>query len=69
MFGIPVATDMASGVKVNHFVIIYLASKLYKILKVALPTAISLISTKKCNKIISHTRRFAFFLIHSESKG
>jgi hypothetical protein len=36
----------------NHRVIITLGRQLYKIPEVALPTAISLISVKKCSKVI-----------------
>jgi len=50
-------------------VIITLGNKLYKISKVAPPTTISLISAKKCSKIISQTRKFVFLSIHSQSKG
>lgn len=50
-------------------VIITLGSKLYRIPKVVPPTTISLISSKQCSKIISHTEKFVFFLIHSQSKG
>jgi len=45
-------------------VIITLGNKLYRILEVAPPTAISLITTKKCNKLISKTRKFVFLMIH-----
>jgi hypothetical protein len=38
-------------------------NKLYKILEVAKPTAISLISAKKCSKIISQTGKFVFLMI------
>jgi hypothetical protein len=49
-------------------VIITLGRKLYMIPKVAPPTAISLISTKKCSKVISQTMKFVFFVIHAHSK-
>jgi hypothetical protein len=49
-------------------VIITLGKQFYKIPEVASPTAISLISTKKCSKFISHTRKFVFFVIHAHSK-
>ena len=52
-----------------HGVIVTLGNKLYKILEVALPNTTFLSSTKKCNKIISQTRKFIFFLVHSQSKG
>ena len=47
---------------------ITLGNKLYRITKVAPLTAISLVSTKKCSKIISQTGRFVFILILSQSK-
>jgi hypothetical protein len=49
-------------------VIITLGRQLYKILEVAPPTAISLISSKKCSKVISQTEKFVFFLIHANNK-
>jgi hypothetical protein len=49
-------------------VIITLGRKLYKIPEVAPPTAISLISTKQCSKVISQTGKFVFFVIHAHSK-
>lgn len=49
-------------------VIITLANKLYRILEVALLTAISLITTKQCSKIISRTKKFFFLLIHTQGK-
>ncbi len=52
-----------------HNVIIYLANKLYRILEVALPTAISLISAKKCSNIIFETEKFIFFMIHPQIKA
>jgi hypothetical protein len=51
-----------------HNVIITLGRKLYRIPEVAPPTTIYLISTKKCSKVISHTRKFIFFLIRAHSK-
>jgi hypothetical protein len=51
-----------------HNVIITLGRQLYKIPEVAPPIAISLISAKQCSKVISHTRKFAFFVICSHSK-
>jgi len=50
-------------------VIIISGRKLYKILEVAPPTTISLISTRQCSKIIYPTEKFIFFFIFSESKG
>jgi len=52
-----------------HFVIISLVNMLGRIPEVAPLTTNSLISAKKCNKIISHTRKFIFFLVHSQNKG
>jgi len=52
-----------------HIIIITLGSKLYRIMDVSSPTVISLISIKKCSKIISQTRKFVFFMIHSQGKG
>jgi hypothetical protein len=49
-------------------VIINLGRKLYRIPEVAPPTAISLIFAKECNKVISQTRKFVFFVIHAHSK-
>jgi hypothetical protein len=51
-----------------HSVIITLGRQLYRIPEVAPPTAISLISAKKCSKVISQTRKFIFFVIHAHSK-
>jgi hypothetical protein len=48
-------------------VIIILNKKLYKILEVVPPSAISLISTKKCRKVISQAEKFVLFMIHSQS--
>jgi hypothetical protein len=44
-------------------VIINLGIQLYRTLEVATPTGISLIFAKKCNKVISHTGKFIFFVI------
>jgi hypothetical protein len=49
-------------------VIITLGRQLYRILEVAPPTSISLISAKQCSKVISQTRKFVFFVIHAHSK-
>lgn len=49
--------------------IISLGSKLYRIQEVALPTTISLLSAKKCSKIISKPGKFVLFLIPSQSRG
>jgi hypothetical protein len=48
-----------------HSVIITLNKKLYRILEVVPPSAISLISIKQCMKVISQTKNFFFFMIHS----
>jgi hypothetical protein len=49
-------------------VIITLGRQLYRIPEVAPPTVISLISAKKCSKVISQTGKFIFFVIHAHSK-
>jgi predicted TIM-barrel fold metal-dependent hydrolase len=49
-------------------VIVTLGKQLYKILEVAMPTIIHLVSTKKCRKVISHTGKFFLFMIHSQSE-
>jgi hypothetical protein len=41
---------------------------LYRIPEVAPPTAISLISAKKCSKVNSQTGKFVFFMIYDHSK-
>jgi hypothetical protein len=51
-----------------HSVIITLYKKSYKIPEVVPPTTISLISIKKCRKVISQTKKFVFFMILSRSK-
>jgi hypothetical protein len=51
-----------------HNVIINLGRQLYMIPEVAPPTAISLISAKKCSKVISQTDKFVSFVIHAHSK-
>jgi len=50
------------------YVIITLANKLYKTVEVAPPTAISLITTKQCGKIISQTSKFFFLMICHQGK-
>jgi hypothetical protein len=50
-----------------HNVIINLGRRLYRIPEVAPPTAIYLISTKQCNKVISQTETFIFFVIRAHS--
>jgi hypothetical protein len=49
-------------------VIITLNRKLYRILEAVPPSVISLISSKKCRKVISHTEKFVFFMILSQNK-
>jgi hypothetical protein len=51
-----------------HSIIITLDRKLYRILEVVPYTAISLISSKKCRKVISQTEKFVFFVIHAQSE-
>jgi hypothetical protein len=48
--------------------IITLGRQLYRIPEVALPTVISLISAKKCSKVLSQTGKFVFFMIRAHSK-
>jgi hypothetical protein len=52
----------------NRSVIITLNMKLYKIPEAIPPSAISLISAKKCRKVISQTGKFVFFMIFSQSE-
>jgi hypothetical protein len=49
-------------------VIITLNRKLYRIPEAVPPSAISLISSKKCRKVISQTGKFVFFMILSQNK-
>jgi hypothetical protein len=49
-------------------VIITLKRKLYRIPEAVSPSVISLISAKQCRKVISQTRKFVFFMIHSHNK-
>jgi hypothetical protein len=49
-------------------IIITLGRQFYRIPEVVPPIVISLISAKQCSKVISHTRKFIFFVIHSHSK-
>jgi hypothetical protein len=51
-----------------HSVIITLNKKLYRIPKVVPPSAIFLISAKKCRKVISQTGNFVFFMIFSQNE-
>jgi hypothetical protein len=45
-----------------------LNKKLYRIPKAVPPSVISLISAKQCRKVISQTRKFVFFVIHSQNE-
>jgi hypothetical protein len=49
-------------------VIITLGKKLYMIPEVDPPTSISLISAKKCSKVISKIGKFVLFVIYAHSK-
>jgi hypothetical protein len=49
-------------------VIITLNKKLYRIPEAVPPSAISLISAKKCRKVISQMGKFVFFVIRSQNK-
>jgi hypothetical protein len=49
-------------------VIITLNMKLYRIPEAVPPSVISLISPKKCRKVISQMGKFVFFVIHSQNK-
>jgi hypothetical protein len=51
-----------------YSVIITLGRQLYRIPEVMPPTAISLISAKKCSKVISQIGKFVFFVICAHSK-
>jgi hypothetical protein len=51
-----------------HSVIITLNRKLYRIPEVVPPSVISLISTKKCRKVISQMGKFVFFMICSRNE-
>jgi hypothetical protein len=51
-----------------HAVIITLGNKLYRILEIALPTTISLVTAKHCSKLISKTRKFVFLMICPQGK-
>ena len=45
-----------------------LGNNLYGIPEVPPPTAISLVTTKQCSKLISKTRKFVFLMIHPQGK-
>jgi len=49
-------------------VIVTSGNKLHRIPEVAPPTAISLITTKQCSKLISKTRKFVFLMIRPQGK-
>jgi hypothetical protein len=49
-------------------VIITLNRNLYRILEVVPPSVISLVSTKKCRKVISWIGKFFFFMIRSQNE-
>jgi hypothetical protein len=49
-------------------VIITLGKQLYRIPEVTSPIVVSLIFVKQCSKVISQTRKFAFFVIHAHNK-
>jgi hypothetical protein len=49
-------------------VIITLNKKLHRIPEVVPPSSISLISAKKCRKVISQTGKFVFFMIRSQNE-
>jgi hypothetical protein len=51
-----------------HSAIITLNKKLYRIPEAVPPSAISLISTKQCRKVISQKGKFVFFVIHSQKR-
>jgi hypothetical protein len=46
-----------------HVVIITLGNKLYRILEIAPPTTISLVTAKQCSKIISKNKKIVFLMI------
>jgi len=49
-------------------VIITLGNKLYRILKVAPPIAISLVTAKQCSQLVLKTGKFVFLMIHPQGK-
>eukprot|EP00253_Pinus_taeda_P004699 PITA_04699 len=49
-------------------IIITLGNKLYRIIEVALPPTISLITAKQCSKLISKTGKFVFLMIRPQRK-
>ena len=50
-------------------VIVTLGNKLYRIPKVPPPPTISLVTAKKCSKLISQTRKFVFLMIRPQGKN
>ena len=49
-------------------IIITLGKQLYMLPEVAPPTIISLIFVKQCNKAISQTEKFVFFVIYAHNR-
>jgi hypothetical protein len=49
-------------------VIIAFGNNLYRIPEIASPTTISLVTAKKCSKIIAKTKKFVFLMIHPHGK-
>jgi hypothetical protein len=49
-------------------IIVILGNKLYRIPEVPLPPAISLVTAKKCSKLISKTKKFIFLMIYPQGK-
>jgi len=49
-------------------IIVTLGNMLYRILEVASPTAMSLITAKQCSKLISKTGKFVFLMIRPQGK-
>jgi hypothetical protein len=51
-----------------HTIIVTLGNKLYRIPEVPLRPAISLVTAKKSNKLISKTEKFFFLMIYPQGK-
>ena len=51
-----------------YAIIVLLGNKFYKIPEVAPSTSISLVTGKKCSKLISKTRKFVFLMIRPQGK-
>ena len=49
-------------------IVVTLGNKLYRILEVPSHVANSLVTAKKCSKLISKTRKFVFLMIHPKGK-